>query len=80
VNGPRADIKFNDTYAGPRWRYGLQYRPLLLGGATPEDFIVFSDRASADPRCRLYGTVDFPRELTAQEVTSYQLVPFGQVS
>lgn len=76
----RVDTRcFDDTYIGPRWRYGLQYRPLLSGGAVPPGHITWSDRASTDPRFRLYGTVDFPRELTQHEVEAYQLVALGKV-
>lgn len=70
------DILYDDTYTGPRWRYGLQYRPLVTRGGAPDDFITFSDRS--DPAFRLFGTVEYPRELTAEEVASYQLVALGK--
>lgn len=73
------EVAWDDTYVGPRWRYGLQYRPLVTGGGAPDDWIVKSDRSSADPRFRLYGTVDYPRELTVHEVEAYQLVALGKV-
>lgn len=76
----RRELLFDDSYHGPRWKYGLQYRPLVTGGGAPDDFIVYSDRSSTDPRFRLFGTVDYPRELSDGEIESYQLVPLGQVA
>lgn len=70
-------IIYDDEYHGPRWRYGLQYRP--VGAGTPRGWIVFSDRPSADSRCRSFGTIEYPRPLTADEIKAYQLVDFGQV-
>ena len=45
----------DDTYTGPRWRYGLQHRPIsyyVIGtgdGPLPHP-ILFSHRSSDDPR------------------------------
>lgn len=61
--------EWDDTYKGPRWTYGLRYRPLGYGTA-PQDYIIHSDRTSAEFR---FGTIDYPRELTEAEVAAYQL-------
>lgn len=67
---------FDDTYTGPRWRYGLVYRPLVAGTANvPRGWILHSDRPH--PQLR-HGTVDFPRELTPEEVARYELLPLGE--
>ena len=70
-------ILYDDEYTGPRYRYGLTYRPLAYG-AVPNGYIVFSLRpATADhtahPERYPHGLVDYPRELTAQETAAYQL-------
>jgi len=63
---------FDDTYKGPRFRYGLNYRP-LHSSHVPKDFIIWSDRKSeAFP---VFGTVDYPRELTQHEIDTFELTP-----
>jgi hypothetical protein len=65
------DPLFNDTYTGHRWKYGLTYRPLGFA-QVPEGWVIKSDL----PDVRFtYGTVDYPRELTQDEVDGYQLTP-----
>lgn len=55
---------FDDDYTGPRWRYGLKYRPASYANI-PKGWIVGSPKASRTYR---HGTVDYPRELSAQEI------------
>ncbi len=62
---------WNDTYKGPRFRYGLQYRPLGYG-AVPPDWIIKSDKK--DPKFPNFGMIDYPRRLTQHEIEAYQLV------
>jgi hypothetical protein len=62
---------YDDTYTGPRWAYGLTYRPLSSSNV-PRDWIVFSDRPHPDFR---HGTVAYARALTPQEISAYQLTP-----
>lgn len=78
------DILYDDSYQGPRWRYGLQYRPITsyLGCrdlATDEriPWILFSGRPSADPRCRTFGTFDCAMELSPFTCEQFSLVPLG---
>ena len=61
---------FDDTYDGPRWRYGLNHRP-LDSLSMPRGFILFSDREHPHYR---FGTVDYPRELSPDEQVDYQIV------
>ena len=74
----------DDTYHGARWRYGLQYRPITqyLGARDLETdekipWILFSDRASDDPRFRQFGTFDCAVELSPRTVRQFELVPLG---
>lgn len=61
-----------DTYGGRRWRYGLRYRPAEYC-SLPAGWIVGSQ--SAHPKFRRYGTIDFARKLSDQEVFEWELVP-----
>lgn len=49
----------NNTYKGPRWRYGLTLRP-LLSSSLPDSFIIHSDRVDGAYR---HGTIDYPHPL-----------------
>ena len=60
---------FDDEYEGPRWRYGMTFRPLMIG-AQPRDFIIQSDRKHPNFR---HGTVDYPRLLTDKEIYDFEL-------
>ena len=62
---------FDDTYTGPRYRYGLTYRPPAYANI-PAGWIVFSNRP--DPRFR-HGIIEYPRKLTDHEVEAYELTP-----
>jgi len=65
----------DDSYTGPRWRYGLVHRPIsayFLGRDGSGDLphpILFSHRASRDPRFP-HGEADWPCEL-APDVASH---------
>ena len=59
----------DEEYEGPRWTYGLKFRPMMMG-AQPKGFIIGSEREHADWR---YGTVQYPRELTAAEMYSFEM-------
>lgn len=76
VDSFREALYMDSTYTGPRWRYGLNYRPLGFG-QVPDGWIVQSDRK--DPKFR-HGTVDYPHELPADKVKRFELTPLGKVS
>ena len=65
------EIVWDDEYTGPRWRYGMVYRP-YTGANIPAGWIIQSIRP--DPRFR-FGTVDYPFELTPDQVRHAELVP-----
>jgi hypothetical protein len=68
-----APVIYDDEYTGPRWTYGLRYRPLGTG-AVPAGWIVGSLREPTSRPARFpHGTVDYPRELTGAEVAGYEL-------
>lgn len=50
---------FDDTYTGPRWIYGLTYRP-LSGRNIPDGWIIWSNRPHTSYQ---FGTVDYPARL-----------------
>jgi len=71
---------FDDTYRGPRWRYGLTARHIVYHLASPaNDWIMYSERPSTDARFP-FGTAEYPRELSEHETRTLQLVPLGQVT
>lgn len=70
VAEPEKEPIFSDTYKGPRYTYGMRYRPLQIG-AQPKGWIIDS-QGPATERFR-FGTIQYPRQLTADEVKSYEL-------
>ncbi len=64
-----ADVLYDDEYKGPRYRYGLSHRPLAYA-SVPPGWIVFSQRVYVR---YAFGTVDYPRLLTKEEVKSFEL-------
>jgi len=60
---------FDDEYQGPRFRYGLRYRPLSTWNV-PAGWIVGSARPHPD---FAHGTVDYPREVPPDLVEGYEL-------
>lgn len=65
---------YDDTYKGPRWRYGLEHRPITqyFNVGTFPDPILFSDRP--DPRFPYHGTADWPCEIPEEEARHHSLV------
>jgi hypothetical protein len=62
---------FHEDYHGPRWTYGLVHRPFGIA-AQPKGHIVGSlNEQHPDYR---YGTIDYPFELSGEEIYSYELV------
>lgn len=65
---------YDDTYTGPRWRYGLEHRPLtnyFNVGSFP-DPILFSNRP--DPRFPYHGTAEWPCRIPIEEARHHSLV------
>jgi hypothetical protein len=60
---------FDDTYKGSRYKYGLTYRPVGYA-SIPDGWIIKSDRKSDQFK---FGTIEYPRKLTSDEVHSFQL-------
>lgn len=67
--------RFDDTYRGKRYRYGLRYRPLASWNV-PDGWIIGSDRPHPEYP---FGTVDYASRLGLGEVTAYELTLVGEV-
>jgi hypothetical protein len=68
----REELIFDEDYTGPRWTYGLTHRPAGIG-CQPHGRIVGADRKN-DTRT-LFGSIQYPRELTQVEIEGYELLP-----
>jgi len=68
------DVIYDEDYTGPRWRYGLRNRPLSIATA-PKGWIIRVKKW--EPGVKedgfLFGTVDYPRPLTEDEMYSFEL-------
>ncbi len=62
-------VLFDSSYGGPRWTYGLQYRPLAKA-QVPDGWIIQSNRQHPDFQ---FGTVDYPVLLPEEKVRNFQL-------
>jgi len=69
----KSQILFDDTYKGKRYTYGLTYRPVGYA-QVPEGWIIQSNKPSTK---FAHGTIDYPRPLTQEEITQYQLTPLN---
>ena len=63
-------ILYDDTYTGPRFTYGLTYRPLAQS-QVPDDWIIWSNKEHKDFP---FGTIDYPFEVAPEKVKSFQLI------
>ena len=70
----RPALLWDDTYHGPRFTYGLTYRP-ASGANVPRGYIIYSARPH--PRFA-HGTIDYPRELTDREISGYELTELAR--
>ncbi len=61
---------FNDTYNGPRFTYGLQYRPLIQA-QVPDGWIIWSDREHEDYQ---FGVTDYPFEIESEKAKSFEMI------
>lgn len=50
---------FDDTYDGPRWTYGLKFRPVSYANV-PDGWIIHSGQEHPDFK---FGTIDYPFDL-----------------
>lgn len=64
-----SNVVFNDSYVGPRWTYGLTYRPAGYA-SVPNGWVLGSVRPHEDFR---HGIIDYPFELPDKDVNSYEL-------
>lgn len=64
-------VAWNDIYDGPRFTYGLRYRPPVFGGV-PQGWIINSHQRY-DRRFE-FGTIQYPRRLSAREVRQFELI------
>jgi hypothetical protein len=64
------DRIFSTDYTGPRYTYGMRNRPVGFGTA-PKGYIIGSG-GPAVGRAR-NGTIQYPRELTAQELYDFEM-------
>ena len=62
-------IEYDDTYTGIRFTYGLNYRPLAQS-QVPDGWIIWSDKEHKDFK---FGTVDYPFEIPADKIKSFEL-------
>lgn len=60
---------YNEDYDGTRFTYGLTYRQVYRF-AVPDGWIIQYDKESEGFR---YGTIDYPRELTEEEIYKFEL-------
>jgi hypothetical protein len=61
---------FDEDYTGPRWTYAMAHRPPGIG-CQPDGRIIGADKPK-DER-GFYGTIQYDRELTDQEVYRFEL-------
>ena len=76
----KLEQRFDDTYDGPRWRYGMTHRPPAIG-CQPEGRIILADRkvlVDGHPNV-IFGTIEYARELTPKEIEAYELEDLGRV-
>lgn len=62
---------FDNEYAGPRFTYGMIFRPASIG-TVPVGRIIESNKSSPD--FPVFGTIDYPCELTEEELYQFELV------
>jgi hypothetical protein len=67
---------YHDTYTGPRWTYGLTYRPPEYANI-PDGWIIYSDQAHEDFR---FGIIDYPFELAPEKIRKFELTPVRTTS
>lgn len=61
---------FSEDYRGPRWTYGLLFRP-VASCHLPKGWIIGSE--GKHPDYKLFGTIQFPFKLSDQDVAAFEL-------
>ena len=64
-----SELLWDSTYVGPRWTYGLTYRPVGYA-QVPGGYILFSDKKHPD---FAFGTIDYPAPLTDDKAQGFEL-------
>lgn len=69
---------FDDEYTGPRYKYGLRNRPFGIATA-PKGAILMTYKPEDKEAGSRHGTVEYPFQLTKDEVASFELVDFPAI-
>lgn len=67
---------YDEDYHGARWTYACTHRPPGYA-AVPDGRIVGGDRPHPTYQ---FGTIQYPRQLTAEEINRYELDDLGQIA
>lgn len=62
---------FDNEYTGKRFTYGMTFRPASVGTVSDGRII---DSTKSSPDFPAFGTIDYPRELTENELYQFELV------
>lgn len=78
----RADYEakppFDDEYSGPRFKYGMKNRPFGIATA-PKGAILMSYKENDKEAGSRHGTIEYPFQLTKDEVYNFELVDFSAI-
>jgi hypothetical protein len=69
---------FDDTYSGPRYKYGMRNRPYGFATA-PKGAILMTYKPEDKEHGSRHGTIEYPFKLTKDDVRSYELVDFPTI-
>lgn len=78
----RADYEvkppFDDEYTGPRYKYGMINRPYGISTA-PKGAILMSYKPEDKESGSRHGTIEYPFQLTKEDVYNFELVDFPAI-
>ena len=63
------DLVWDSEYKGPRWQYGLTYRPATYA-QVPDGYIIWSGKPHPG---YAHGTIDYPFRLSDGQVERFEL-------
>lgn len=69
---------FDDEYTGPRFKYGMRNRPFGIATA-PKGAILMTYKPEDKESGSRHGTVEYPFQLTKEDVANYELVDFPAI-